>query len=113
MLPHRPIRSDYRYALERTDSFIKVWFWGRDSDSTPAEVANGEDSEDSIDTDNWVRRMLFSWESYNNSLNHKKGTPDAYFPSTQCDIGARFGPANIIINIDLCENPLGSLRSCP
>ena len=48
---HGPTRSNCRYALERTDSFIKVWFWGRDSSDTPAEVANGMGS---IDTDNWV-----------------------------------------------------------
>ena len=56
--PHMPTKSDCRYALERTDSFIKVWFWGRGSGSTPDEVANGAGS---IDTDNWVRGIFFSW----------------------------------------------------
>ena len=56
---HGPTRGNCRYALERTDSFIKVWFWGRDSSDTPAEVANGTGS---IDTDNWVPRILFSPE---------------------------------------------------
>ncbi|KAI9433326.1 endo-beta-glucanase [Lactarius indigo] len=82
------------YALERTNSFIKVWFWGRGSGSTPAEVANGAGS---INTDNW-------------------GTPDAYFPNAQCDIGAHFGPASIIINIDLCGDWAGNVYSssgCP
>ena len=53
------LESNCRYALERTDTFIKVWFWGRDSSDTPAEVANGTGS---IDTDNWVPRILFSPE---------------------------------------------------
>ncbi|KAH8984634.1 endo-beta-glucanase [Lactarius akahatsu] len=82
------------YALERTNSFIKVWFWGRGSGSTPAEVANGAGS---INTDTW-------------------GTPAAYFPNAQCDIGAHFGPASIIINIDLCGDWAGNVYSssgCP
>lgn len=28
---------------------------------------------------------------------------DAYFPNTSCNIASSFGPASIIINIDLCE----------
>jgi hypothetical protein len=95
-----PIGSDCRYALERTNSFIKVWFWGRGSSSTPAEVANGAGS---INTDNWVRRMFLQLGRLTNSLSRKKGRPDAYFPDAQCDIGAHFGPASIILNIDLCE----------
>jgi hypothetical protein len=40
-----------RYAVERTDSFIKVWFWARKDGLVPADVANGSSS---VDTDNWV-----------------------------------------------------------
>ena len=29
--------------------------------------------------------------------------PAAYFPNTQCNIASYFGPASIIIDIDLCE----------
>jgi len=38
------------FALERTESFIKVWFWPRNG-SPPAEVRDGNDN---INTDNWV-----------------------------------------------------------
>jgi len=38
------------FAMERTESFIKVWFWPRDG-SPPAEVRDGNDN---IDSDNWV-----------------------------------------------------------
>ena len=40
-----------RYAVERTDSFIKVWFWARNDTSIPADVAGGWWL---VDTDNWV-----------------------------------------------------------
>ncbi|THH11275.1 hypothetical protein EW145_g754 [Phellinidium pouzarii] len=39
------------YAMERTTSFIRVFFWSRGDTSVPTEVANGASS---IDTDNWV-----------------------------------------------------------
>ncbi|KAF8267106.1 hypothetical protein EI94DRAFT_1731468, partial [Lactarius quietus] len=67
---------------------------GCGSGATPADVAKGAGS---INTDNW-------------------GTPDAYFPNTQCDIGAHFGPASLIINIDLCGDWAGNVYSssgCP
>jgi len=44
-------KTDPRYALERTDSFIKVWFWSRTASGIPSEVQNGGGS---VDTDNWV-----------------------------------------------------------
>ena len=39
------------YAMERTDSFIKVWFWNREVPGTPSDVLNGASS---VNTDNWV-----------------------------------------------------------
>ncbi|OBZ73025.1 putative glycosidase C21B10.07 [Grifola frondosa] len=68
------------YAMERTMSFIRVWFWSRNDGSVPSDVANGATT---IDTDNW-------------------GTPYAYFPSESCDLSSHFGEHNIIINLDLC-----------
>ena len=41
---------DDRYAIERTNSFIKVWFWPRNS-GVPSDVSNGATS---VNTDNWV-----------------------------------------------------------
>lgn len=42
------------FAMERTDSFIKVWFWPRDS-TPPAEVQDGSLT---INTDTWVSSLL-------------------------------------------------------
>lgn len=38
------------FAMERTDSFIKVWFWPRDG-YPPADVLNNSPS---VNTDDWV-----------------------------------------------------------
>ena len=40
------------YAMERTDSFIKVWFWTRGSGAVPSDVSSGATT---VNTDNWVR----------------------------------------------------------
>ena len=37
--------------MERTDDFIRVFFWARDDTTVPNEVANGNSG---IDTDSWV-----------------------------------------------------------
>ncbi len=46
------------YAVERTDTFIKVWFWNREVPGTPGDVANGAGS---VNTDNWVRTSFSPW----------------------------------------------------
>jgi len=74
------------YAMERTSSFIKVWFWARNDGSVPDSVKNGAGT---INTDQW-------------------GTPDAYFPNTSCDVNSKFGPANVIINLTFCGDWAGS-----
>jgi hypothetical protein len=71
-----------RYAMERTPTFIKVWFWQRHTSDVPSDVRNGNSG--SINTDTW-------------------GTPTAYFPDSQCDINSKFAPSNIIINLTFCE----------
>lgn len=82
------------YAVERTDSFIKVWFWSRNAGGIPSDVTSGATS---VDTDNW-------------------GTPFAYFPNTSCDIDSHFGWHNIIINLTFCGDWAGAVYSsqgCP
>lgn len=37
--------------MERTSSYIKVWFWARDDESVPDDVQNGASE---VDTGNWV-----------------------------------------------------------
>ncbi|KXN87772.1 putative glycosidase C21B10.07 [Leucoagaricus sp. SymC.cos] len=72
------------YAIERTNSFIKIWFFPRGG-SIPSDVANGSGS---VNTANW-------------------GTPTAYFPSTSCPISSKFGPQNIVINLTFCGDWAG------
>ncbi|EKM55093.1 glycoside hydrolase family 16 protein [Phanerochaete carnosa HHB-10118-sp] len=73
------------YAMERTDAFVKVWFFPR-SIATPLDVASGAPF---VDTDSW-------------------GTPTAFFPSTaDCDVGAQFDANNIIINLTFCGDWAG------
>ncbi|KAI0065071.1 2 beta-glucan [Artomyces pyxidatus] len=82
------------YAMERTDNFIRVWFWTRNDVNVPSDVANGAST---IDTDNWH-------------------TPDAYFPNTDCDIASHFGAHNIIINLTFCGDWAGNVYAssgCP
>jgi len=64
--------------MERTDSFLKIWFWPRGG-TIPSDVLNGSAS---VNTDNW-------------------GTPSAFFPSgDSCPLSSKLGPHNIVIN---CE----------
>ncbi|GLB43086.1 putative glycoside hydrolase family 16 protein [Lyophyllum shimeji] len=82
------------YAVERTNTFIKVWFWPRNSGSVPSDVRNGGSS---VNTDNW-------------------GTPSAYFPNTSCDIASHFSQNNIIINLTFCGDWAGAVygsSGCP
>jgi hypothetical protein len=70
-----------RYAIERTTTFIKIWFWPRYAANIPQDIQNRPNT---VNTDSW-------------------GTPTAFFPNTQCDINGEFAPANIIINLTFCE----------
>jgi hypothetical protein len=75
-----------RYAMERTNSTIKVWFWARNDASVPAEVVANTGG---VSPANW-------------------GLPYAAFTTTAtCNIGQVFGPNRIIINLTLCT------FSCP
>ncbi|TFY81316.1 hypothetical protein EWM64_g2693 [Hericium alpestre] len=82
------------YAVERTNDFIKVWFWARNAGGIPGDVTSGANS---VNTDSW-------------------GTPDAFFPNTDCDIASHFGPNNIIINLTFCGDWAGAVygsQGCP
>ena len=39
------------YAMERTDTFIKVWFWSRNDPAVPADVKTAGAT---VNTDAWV-----------------------------------------------------------
>ncbi|KAF5334847.1 hypothetical protein D9758_014282 [Tetrapyrgos nigripes] len=70
------------FAVERTDKFIKTWFWSRDDPTVPWDVKTGADQ---VFTDTW-------------------GIPEANFPDDMCDIRRLFGDHNIIINLTFCKN---------
>lgn len=42
-----------RYAFERAEDHMKMWFWSRYDGSVPSEVKNGYSN---INPDNWVRK---------------------------------------------------------
>ncbi|KDR71891.1 hypothetical protein GALMADRAFT_102381 [Galerina marginata CBS 339.88] len=82
------------YAMERSPTYIKVWFWARNDGSVPAEVKNGGSQ---TNPNNW-------------------GTPVAYFPNTSCNLAQHFQANNIIINLTLCGDWAGNVYSqsgCP
>jgi len=74
------------YAVERTTSGIKVWFWSRQASGIPADVSGGATT---VNTGNW-------------------GTPAAFFPSTSCDMNSHFKAHNIIINLTFCGDWAGN-----
>jgi hypothetical protein len=74
------------YAMERSPSEVKVWFWSRAASNVPSDVKNGATT---INTNGW-------------------GQPNAYFPDTSCDIDDHFGPQNIMIDLTFCGDWAGS-----
>lgn len=44
------------YAMERTTSFVKVWFWTRNG-NVPSDVKSGGST---VNTDAWVGNLTFS-----------------------------------------------------
>ncbi|XP_006456982.1 hypothetical protein AGABI2DRAFT_195916 [Agaricus bisporus var. bisporus H97] len=82
------------FAMERSSTNIKVFFWPRNSGSVPNEVRNGAGS---VNPDNW-------------------GTPIANFPNSQCNLDSHFSAHNIIINLTFCGDWAGSVygqSGCP
>ncbi|KII86650.1 glycoside hydrolase family 16 protein [Plicaturopsis crispa FD-325 SS-3] len=74
------------YAAERTDDFVKVWFWSASGGNPPADVLAGGDN---VNTDGW-------------------GVPHAFFSNAACDLADMFGPNSIIINLTFCGDWAGS-----
>ncbi|KAF7367056.1 Glycoside hydrolase family 16 protein [Mycena sanguinolenta] len=73
------------YAMERTNTFINVWFWSRKATIVPADVSAGGTT---VNTSNW-------------------GTPVANFPNTTCNFPQFFDAHNIIINLNFCGDFAG------
>ncbi|KAH0828177.1 2 beta-glucan [Lanmaoa asiatica] len=68
------------YAIERSSTYISIYFWERGSSSVPSQVKNPGGT---VDTSTW-------------------GIPGASFPNTDCDFPSHFGSMNIIINLTFC-----------
>lgn len=69
------------YVMERTTTYIKVWFWPRNSLDVPASVRNGAGS---VETSGF-------------------GKPSALFTNGSCNLASHMGPHNIIINLTFCK----------
>ncbi|KAJ3534323.1 hypothetical protein NMY22_g6974 [Coprinellus aureogranulatus] len=86
------------FAMERTNSFFKVWFWPRNSGSVPSDLRNGAQT---IDTSSWPIITGYSCGA---------------FPNSQCNIAQHFAAHNIIINLTLCGDWAGGVygqSGCP
>ncbi|KAK7058180.1 glycoside hydrolase family 16 protein [Favolaschia claudopus] len=82
------------FAIERTNTFINVWFWPRNAGNVPADVRSGGTS---VNTGSW-------------------GTPTANFPNTSCNFPSFFDANNIIINLTFCGDWAGAVygsSGCP
>ncbi|PPQ78780.1 hypothetical protein CVT25_010653 [Psilocybe cyanescens] len=82
------------YAIERSSTYIKVFFWSRNDGSVPKDVINGSSQVNPAD-----------W-----------GTPAVFFPDTSCDFSQHFQEHNIIIDLTLCGDWAGSVYAdsgCP
>ncbi|KAJ7197730.1 glycoside hydrolase family 16 protein [Mycena pura] len=82
------------YAIERTNTFINVWFWARGATNVPSDVRAGGTS---VNTANW-------------------GTPVANFPNNSCNFPQFFDGNNIIINLTFCGDFAGAVypqSGCP
>jgi hypothetical protein len=74
------------YAVQRTESFIKVWQWNRDDSSVPDDVKK---SLGSVSPSEW-------------------GKPTAHFVSDSCNLAEKFGPNKFIINLTYCGDWAGN-----
>ncbi|KAG9000521.1 hypothetical protein FRB94_005371 [Tulasnella sp. JGI-2019a] len=80
------------YAMERTSTYIKIWFWAKNEASIPTDITSGATT---VNPANW-------------------GTPTADFVATNCAF-SHFGPHNIIINLTFCGDWAGAVypSTCP
>ena len=46
----------HRYAMERTPTYIKIWFWPRTSNNVPSDISSGLST---ISPEEWVIKILF------------------------------------------------------
>ncbi|KAJ7647389.1 glycoside hydrolase family 16 protein [Roridomyces roridus] len=76
------------YAMQRSSCGIYMWFWARNDTTVPIEVSQGL-STVNPDPRNW-------------------GTPDAAFPTDECDYASHFNAHSIIFDLTFCGDWAGS-----
>ncbi|KAF8839837.1 glycoside hydrolase family 16 protein [Paxillus ammoniavirescens] len=74
------------YAVERTATYISIFFWERDDASVPRQVSHPGQT---VNPSTW-------------------GIPAAYFPNTECDFTTHFAPHHIMISLTFCGDWAGS-----
>ena len=101
------LQLNFRFAVERTDCEINVWFWSRCSLFVPYEV---KESTSTVDPLTWVCEFSsISMIVFVNTI--WQGFPVAHFPNTFCNMTSHFSEHNIIINLTLCKSPFLSFFS--
>ena len=90
----------HRFAVERTDTAINIWFWSRSSFFVPSEVKSGSDT---VDPDGWVCENYSILVLDNIHQKYLAGLARCPFPDTFCDFLSHFSEENIIINLTLCK----------
>ncbi|KAF9526028.1 2 beta-glucanase [Crepidotus variabilis] len=74
------------YAIERSPTFVKLWFWERNNAAVPADVKNGQSS---VEPAGW-------------------GEPFFDMTNDNCDIDSNLKAHNLIINLTFCGAYAGS-----
>ena len=88
----------FRFAIERTDFDINIWFWSRRDLLVPFEI---KECSSIVDPLTWVRQAYLYLD--NLLISFWKGFPVAHFPNTYCNMTEHFSEENIIINLTLCK----------
>ncbi|PVF98594.1 hypothetical protein CPB86DRAFT_758224 [Serendipita vermifera] len=100
------------YALERTRTEIKAWFWPRNDPDVPADVRQ------SYHHSRGIIQVPVADEAIDMSQIHpdtltintlKWGTPDVRFVNDHCDIPAHFKSEKIVINLTFCGDWAGNV----
>ena len=92
----------FRFAIERTDSHINIWFWSRCSFFVPYEVKEGSSTVNPL---TWVCEVYpyLALIVFDKIIIILQGFPAAHFPNTFCNMTDHFSEENIIINLTLCK----------
>ncbi|KAF7321334.1 GH16 domain-containing protein [Mycena kentingensis (nom. inval.)] len=77
------------YAMQRSQDGVNVWFWTRNDSNLPMEI---DKNLPTINPQYW-------------------GTPEAFFPTTQCSYDGHFNAHNVVFDLTFCGDWAGSAYS--